>query len=88
MGGIRGLLVTLPEALRVPEAVFVMVAPLGPPSARRFFTLESGWDVAGRKRCTVLGEWSEGGHTTLGDGPPAAAGAFVTAVAEVLSREV
>jgi hypothetical protein len=87
IGGAEGLLITLPPAPHVAEAIFVMVAPLNPASARRFFTLESGWDVVNRRPYTVLGEWTKHGHDNLGDGPPGEHAAFITAVSGVMSRQ-
>jgi hypothetical protein len=86
VGDAEGLLITLPAALNVAEAIFVLVAPLAPPAARRFFTLEVGWDVARSRPCTVLGEWSTHGHLNLGEGPPADSGAFIAAVSGLLAR--
>jgi hypothetical protein len=88
VGDAEGILVTLPPALHVAEAIFILVAPLDAGSARRFFTLESGWDVVHRQRYTVLGEWSDTGHSNLGEGPPVDGGAFIAAVASMLSRRV
>jgi hypothetical protein len=86
VGDAEGLLVTLPPARHVAEAIFVLVAPLDPPGARRYVTLEAGWDVVHRRPYTVLGEWSDRGHLNLGDGPPAEGDAFVAAVSGVLAH--
>lgn len=86
VGDAEGLLINLPAALHVAEAIFVMVTPLNPPSSRRFFALDAGWDVVNQRPYTVLGEWSDRGHTNHGDGPAADGDAFIAAVARACSR--
>ncbi len=61
-----GVLVVLPQALRTAEAIAVLVSPLDPATARRYFTLEYSIDLAGTP-CAVLGEWSAEGHRNYGD---------------------
>lgn len=81
VGGADALLITLPPAQRPAEAHFALVMPLERRVERRYLTLEAGWDVVNQRPYTVLGEWKDGVHHNLGDGPPPEAGLFVDAVA-------
>jgi hypothetical protein len=84
VGGTEGLLITLPTALNPAEAIFVLVVPLDPSTGRRFFTLESGWDVVNKRTYTVLCSWTTDRHINHGPGPTPDPDAFVDAVSALM----
>lgn len=77
IAGHESVLVTLPEAVAPGEAWFVAVMPCEPREQRRFFTLESSWDVVNDIAGTVVGEWRGEHHINLVDGTTATADAFI-----------
>lgn len=65
----RALLLSFPQPSHMAEVFLAVVAPLDPPSARRYFTLELSWDFAAGQAGTIIGEWGPAGHTNFGTGP-------------------
>lgn len=72
------VLVTMPRPEHGAEAYFVAIVAAGGRLAD-YYVLEHGWTTRDEPR-TVLCKWDERGHVNLGDGPPAEAAAFLSAV--------
>ena len=72
------VLVKMPHPEHGAEAHFVAVVVAGGQFSD-YFVLEHGWTVRDEPR-TVLCKWDDRGHVNLGDGPPAEANGFLSAV--------
>ncbi len=84
LGGIPGVLITMPPAVRTTEAHLAALAPCDPPERRRYFVVEHSWTAEGEP-ATVLGEWTrDHSHLNLGPGPAPNAEAFAEALRELL----
>jgi len=81
VGDHPSVLITFPLARHAAEAFFAIIT-LDPPDHRRYITLEFSWDVMTGEPTTVIGEWRSGSHYNLGQGPQAAAAAFLARVTE------
>lgn len=85
IAGSRALVLSFPQPSHMAEVFSAVVAPLDPPSARRYFTLELSWDYATKQPGTVIGEWGPAGHTNFGSGPAGSdAQSFLQRVGELL----
>jgi hypothetical protein len=69
VNGLQAVVLSFPTPMHMAEVFSAVVAPLEPPTARRYFTLEFSWDFAINQPDTVLCEWSSDGHTNYGAGP-------------------
>lgn len=76
--GASVVLVTMPHPEHGAEAYFVAIV-VSDGQLSDYFVLEHGWTVRDEPR-TVLCKWEDGSHVNLGDGPPAEAHAFLSAV--------
>jgi hypothetical protein len=72
------VLVTMPQPEHGAEAYFAAIVLAGG-HLSDYFVLEHGWTTRDEPR-TVLCKWDDRGHVNLGDGPPAGANAFLSAV--------
>ena len=76
--GTSVVLVTMPRPEHGAEAYFAAIVVAGG-HLSDYFVLEHGWTIQDEPR-TVLCKWDDRGHVNLGDGPPAEASAFLSAV--------
>lgn len=83
LGGKTVVLVALPQPAHAAEAYFVGIVVVGDQFSD-YFVLEHGWGLRDEPR-TVFCKWDDQGHVNMGDGPPAEAGAFLSAVETQLS---
>ena len=72
------VLVTMPHPEHGAEAYFAAVV-VASGRLSDYFVLEHGWTVRDEPR-TVLCKWDDRGHVNLGDGSPAEANGFLSAV--------
>ena len=82
--GTSVVLVTMPAAEHGAEAYFAAIVVSGD-QISDYFVLEHGWTTQNEPR-TVLCKWEGSTHVNMGDGPPAEAHAFLSAVQARLRR--
>lgn len=102
MGDWPCVVVELPQAERMAEAIMVAIVPEldlneHQPRARmsedaeaprvHYFTLELGMDLESKQARTVFCKWEGETHSNFGDGPSAEVGDFLNAVAGQLGIE-
>ncbi|HSH01982.1 MAG TPA: hypothetical protein VLL52_05630 [Anaerolineae bacterium] len=87
------ILIQMPEAQAVAEAIMVAIVLLKPEGTEidestsidyRYFTLELGFDVETNNQYTVFCEWRENQHSNMGEGPQANIQSFTQTVANVI----
>jgi len=87
VGGVPGMLITLPPAKHWTEMYAALVVPLDPIDERRFFTLERQLNDGSGEPGTMICERRENSHGNFGPGPEGADyDGFIARIARVLSE--